>query len=384
MAVNFSHYAGREPAFVKHTFLDKYLPALIGRVASKYDAFVYVDGFAGPWKSVSGETFADTSFGIALRHMTAQKILYAHRGRDVKMQALLVEKDEKTFNSLQQAIKAYPKIECVCLRGEMEDQVKWILENIQGDAFSFALIDPKGFPDLGRIMPLIKRHHSEALVNFMFDFANRFAGTTLIPSLERWLSSGGDTSWRDEVDRSRGEARENMLEELAVEKLRAQADYPYAPVISVDKALHDRTLYKLIYLTRHPTGLRVFRDSERSALQAQALCRALTKAGAREAKSGMADLFGGTTDARLDRSSHRIQQGEDSAETKLLGTLRLAGEIGAKWGNLWPEILQDSVVTHSALGRIVNRLRKTGEIIAPGWPSERHQIPKDNQLLRLP
>lgn len=383
MTVEFAYYPGREPAFVKHTFLDKYLPALIGRIASKYDAFVYVDGFAGPWKSVAGETFADTSFGIALQHMTAQKILYAQRRRNVNMKAYLVEKDEKTFEALQVAVKAYPKVECVCLMGEMEDHVQWILDDISEGSFSFALVDPKGFPDLGRIMPLIQRPHSEALVNFMFDFANRFAGTTLIPALERWLSSDGDADWRDEVDRSRGKTRENMLEERAVEKLVAQADYAYAPVISVDKALHDRTLYKLIFLTRHPIGLRVFRDSERAALQAQAFSRSFTMAGAREAKTGMADIFGGSADVQFDRSSQRIERGEGLAETHLLAALRSAGNKGLKWGDLWPLILETAVVTHSALGQIVNRLRKTGEISAPGWPSERHRIPKDEQILRI-
>lgn len=383
MAVNFAHYVGREPAFVKHTFLDKYLPALIGRVASRYDCFVYVDGFAGPWKSVGGETFGDTSFGIALQHMTAQKILYARRGRDVKMKAVLVERDERTFAALEKAVAAYPKIECVPLQGLMEDQVPRILTLIAQAAFSFALIDPKGFPDLRRIMPLIERPHSEALVNFMFDFANRFAGTQLIPALEKWLSADGDGRWREEVDRLQGRYREDRLEQLAVEKLREQAGFPFAPVISVDKALHNRTLYKLIFLTRHPKGLQVFRDSERAALQAQAMSRGLTKAGAREAKSGMADIFGPDVDSQHDRSARLISDGRDQAETKVLTALRSAGPTGLKWSALWPLVLETTVVTYSALGRIVNDLRKDGVIDAPGWPSENYKIPKEEQLLRL-
>jgi three-Cys-motif partner protein len=383
MAVDFTHYTGREPAFVKHTFLDKYLPALVGRVASRYDSFVYIDGFAGPWKSVAGETFADTSFGIALQHMTAQKILYARRGRDVKMKAILVEKDERTFAALQSAVAAYPKIECVPLQGIMEECVPAILASIPASAFSFVLIDPKGFPDVEAFMPLIKRQHSEALVNFMFDFANRFAGTTLIPALERWLSSDGQTEWQAEIERLSGKDREDRLEELAVDKLREQAGYKYAPVISVDKPLHDRTLYKLIFLTRHTAGLQVFRDSEHAALKAQAASRSKTKAGAREAKLGMADFFGESADIPFDRSSLRLKQGEDLARSKLLEALSRAGSEGARWGELWPPILESAVVTHSRLGRIANELRKSGVMTAPDWPSERHQIPKDDQLLLI-
>jgi three-Cys-motif partner protein len=383
MAINFAHYAGREPAYVKHTFLDKYLPALIGRVASKYDCFVYIDGFAGPWKSVTGETFDDTSFGIALKAMTAQKILYARRGRDVKMKAFLVEKDERTFEALKGAVSAYPKIECTPLRGEMEDHVELLHRQIPSGAFSFVLIDPKGFPDMERIMPLIQRPCTEALVNFMFDFANRFAGTTLIPALEKWLSSDGDRLWRSEVERLSSQTREDRLEELAVEKLRSRAEYTFSPVISVDKPVSDRTLYKLIYLTRHTAGLKVFRDSEHGTLEAQAQARSVAKADSRAAKSGMGDLFAGASEIPSDRSSLRLKSGEEQGKSKLLDALAAAGATGIRWQDVWPTILNSTVITSSRLGRIANELRKNGVLEAPGWPSERQIIPKDDQLLRL-
>jgi three-Cys-motif partner protein len=383
MAIDFAHYAGREPAFVKHTFLDKYLPALIGRVGAYYDNFVYVDGFAGPWKSVGGASFADTSFGIALKHMAAQKASFAGRNRHVHMKAFLVEKVPGTFASLQNAIEGFPEVECFLLQGQMEEQVPAILAAIPRQAFSFSLIDPKGFPDMERIMALIRRPNSEALVNFMFDFANRFAGTTLIPALEQWLSSDGETTWREQIDRLSRHDREDKLEQLAVEKLRNDAGYSYAPVISVDKPLHDRTLYKLIFLTRHATGLKVFRDSEHKALEAQAVSRSRAKADAREAKSGMTELFGGQMDVPSDRSSFRLREGEEAAKKALLATLKMAGTAGTSWRQVWPSILNSAIVTHSHLGRIANDLRKAGVIDAPGWPSERKVIPEEDQLLRL-
>lgn len=383
MAVDFGHYEGREPAFVKHTFLDKYLPALIGRVATQYDTFVYVDGFAGPWKSVAGRDFADTSFGIALKHMTAQKAYFAGRHRRVHMKAFLLEKDVATFSALQKAVDAFPEVECVSMQGPMEERVPAVVAAIPKDAFSFALIDPKGFPDMQRIMPLIRRPNTEALVNFMFDFANRFAGTSLIPALKAWLSSAGDTSWRKQVDGLSGKERENKLEELAVEKLRDEAGYTYAPVISVDKPLNDRTLYKLIFLTRHATGLKVFRDSEQKALEAQAASRSKTKADARVAKSGMDELFDERLDVPFDRSSLRLKEGEEAARAALLATLSAAGSSGKVWREIWPPILNSAVVTLSRLGRLVNENRKAGVIEAPGWPSERKIIPEDAQLLRL-
>lgn len=382
MALDFANYAGREQAFVKHTFLDKYLPALIGKVCSRYEEFVYVDGFAGPWKSVAGENFDDTSFGIALNHMTAQRLLYLSRGRDVKMRAFLVEKDANSFKQLQHAVTRFPKVEITPLEGEMESYAASIASCIPSSAFSFTLIDPKGFPEISAMMPLLKRQRAEALVNFMFDFASRFAETDLIPKLERWLSALGNTDWREHVEGLSGDKRERKLERLAAEALQVTGRYTYAPIISVDKVLHDRTLYKLIFLSRHPMGLEVFRDSEKKALGAQAEARSVAKAKKKAENSVIGDLFSDGVDAvPNDRSSQIIRRSQEQASIRLSDALMALGDTGTEWGSLWPDILENFSVTRSWLGRQVNVLRKSGQVLAPDWPSARKEIPDDKQRL---
>lgn len=384
MAIDFAHYGGREQAFVKHTFLDRYLPALVGKICSRYDEFVYVDGFAGPWQSAAGESFDDTSFGIALNHMTAQRLLYLGRGRDIKMRAFLVEKDADSFAQLERAIARFPKIEITPLNGMMEEHAAAIASRIPQSAFSFTLIDPKGFPDIGAMLPLLKREHAEALVNFMFDFANRFAGTDLIPALEDWLSALGRVGWRQEVEGLSGSERERKLESLAAEALQVTGGYSFSPVITVDKVLHNRPLYKLIFLSRHAEGLKVFRDSEEKALDAQAAARSASKAKKRAESSAMGDLFASGEDAvPNDRSSQIIRQSRQDAMHDLKARLSAAGSNGIAWANLWPPILDDFSVTRSWLGHQVNDLRKAGSISAPGWPSERKQLPEDGQRLIL-
>lgn len=382
MTINFSHYEGREQAFVKHTFLDRYLPALIGKICSKYDEFVYIDGFAGPWKSAAGENFDDTSFGIALNHMTAQRIFYLRKGRDIKMRAFLVEKDANSFAQLEMAAKRFPKIEITPLNGMMEAHAADIAALISPAAFSFTLIDPKGFPEMGALMPLLKRQNAEALVNFMFDFANRFAGTDLIPALEAWLSTLGETNWRELTEGLSGFSREERLERLAAQALQITGGYAYAPVITVDKVHHNRPLYKLIFLSRHPEGLKVFRDSEEKALDAQAVARSTTQAKRKSDNSMMGDLFADGADAiPNDRSSLKMRRSQVRAPALLIERLAAAGATGVVWSNLWPPVLEDFSVTRSWLGREVNKLRRSGRILAPGWPSERKEIPEDAQLL---
>jgi three-Cys-motif partner protein len=381
MAIDFANYAGREQAFVKHTFLDKYLPALVGRIASKFDEFVYVDGFAGPWKSAAGETFEDTSFGIALRHMTEQQAFWSKRGRHVRMRAFLVELDPVAYAQLLQAVAQFPSVEITPLNGRMEAHAGAIAASIPRTAFSFSLIDPKGFPQIGALKPLLTRPNSETLVNFMFDFANRFAGKDLIPALEDWLSATkGEESWRAEVAGLAGIQREEKIESLAAESLRLGGGYTYAPVISVDKVLHDRTLYKLILLSRRVEGLKVFRDCQCQALSAQAKARSAVKAKVRASATAMSDLFAEGEDAiPHDRSSKMMQVGEERARAGLSSAIQSAEAAGIRWIDIWPTLLTAHVVTHSTLGRHANELRKSAQIAAPSWPSERTQIPKDEQ-----
>jgi len=382
MAVDLKHYAGREQAFVKHTFLDEYLKAALGIICSRYDEFVYIDGFAGPWKSAAGEDFDDTSFGIALKHMTKIRDFYEGRGRLIKMRAFLVEKDASAYRQLEQAIKRFPKIEFTPLKGMMEDYTAKIAASIPSSAFTFTLIDPKGFPEIGAMMPLLRRQNAEALVNFMFDFANRFGGTDLISRLEAWLSLAGKEGWRDLINGRSGVEREQMYEDLAVEALRATPGYAYAPVITVDKVLHNRPLYKLIFLSRHSKGLEVFRNSEGITLGAQAEVRSVAKANRKAANSAMGDLFADGSDAvPNDRSSQVVRRSQEQAPIQLTKRLIAAGEAGMTWGELWPQILEDFSVTRPWLGRQVNDFRKAGQLLAPGWSSERKQIPDDGQRL---
>ena len=216
----------------------------------------------------------------------------------------------------------------------------------------------------------------------MFDFANRFGGTDLIPRLEAWLSLAGSKGWREQIKGVSGAEREQVYEDLAVEALRATPGYTYAPVITVDKVLQNRPLYKLIFLSRHSEGLKVFRDSEEKALDAQAKARAVSKAKKRAENSVISDLFADGSDAvPNDRSSHVIRRSHELAPLRLNERLVAAGSTGMVWSDLWPPILEDFSVTRSWLGRHVNESRKSGHILAPGWPSERKQIPDDDQRM---
>ena len=136
-------YDGREQALVKHTFLDTYMPAQIPKIVSWANEFTYVDLFAGPWQSNSGD-FSDTSFGIALGRMTEAKTKQAQLGRSVRMVAHLVEKDPANYARLIEAVKRFPEVETHCYEGLAEAHAPTISAAIPTRAFRFVVVDPKG------------------------------------------------------------------------------------------------------------------------------------------------------------------------------------------------------------------------------------------------
>src|ERR1700722_14518082 len=164
--VSIDDYKGREQSYVKHVLLEQYLDALIHKTASAYPHIVYVDGFAGPWQS-SNEQFEDTSFGIALRALRRAKGSWKAAGRDVKMSAILVEKDPVAFKHLQALPPKFPDIDITLLNGDFIGLIPTILAKIPAAAFAFFLLDPKGWKiPLKAIQPILSRANSEVLFNF--------------------------------------------------------------------------------------------------------------------------------------------------------------------------------------------------------------------------
>jgi three-Cys-motif partner protein len=377
-------YEGREQALVKHTFLDTYMPAQIPKVISFTDEFTYVDLFAGPWQSKSDD-YADTSFGIALRCMTEAKATQAKNGRSVKMVAHLVEKDLANYAELSEAVKRFPTVDVHCYPGVAEQHAATIAKRIS-TGFRFVVIDPKGVPDVRKFKCLIEPRNTEVLLNFMFQFANRFAGSQdRMPTLESWLGGLSDEegSWRKDFAELRGQDREMAITERARQTLRKLGGYRYAPALTVDETASDRPLYKLIYLSRHPVGLRVFRDAHVKALEAQATYKSARKAENRRQKTGMDDLFAGpSTMDPGERSALEIAEGVVAAKAMMMQMLT-ENRDGLDWKTIWPRVLDACVVTQNQLGDCVRDLHNERKVDIPAWTSKAVKRPKDEFRISL-
>ncbi len=206
-----------------------------------------------------------------------------------------------------------------------------------------------------------------------------------MPTLEGWLGDLSDEqgNWRQDFAELRGPDREAAITERARQAMRKMGGYAHAPALTVDETASERPLYKLIYLSRHPIGLRVFRDAHVKALEAQATYKSVRKAETRRQRSGMDDLFASLSAMDPgERSALEIADGVVAAQSMMLNLLE-QNPKGLSWREIWPRVLDACVVTHNQLGDYVRDLRRSGKIDVPDWTGNAIRRPKDEFLIKL-
>lgn len=382
MTPNLANYRGREQAYVKHRFLADYVDQLVFKVSSSRDV-VYVDGFSGPWED-QGQKFEDTSFGIALHSLRRAKQTWRDMGRgDRTMTALLVEKDLQAYARLQQIIPMYPDVNIRTFNGDYVKLVPTLLDAIPRDAFSFVLMDPKGWKiDMKSVAPLIRRPNSEVVFNFMFTMINwstTMPSAAIQASLEALMP---ETDWKARLDAIRphptmsmADQRKAVLIAAISEAIGRLGGYPYVMETPVLFPLKDRTYYSLIYATRSTKGIEVFRDCQHAAMRIQGEVRSGLQAAKRDERTGMTDMFA-TAPTEDEFAKRWLAQQEIGARAALIRNAPVAPTT-TTYGELWPRVLAEHGVRKTRLGRIAAEMKKTGEIGFADW-GQRKQVPEDS------
>lgn len=381
------HYAGREQAYVKHFLLSDYLETFAHKIASGFAEICYVDGFSGPWQN-TGERFEDTSFGIALGALTRAKATWRALGREVRMSAHLIEKDSRAYQNLQAVKAQFPEIEIATHHGSFIDLAPHLRHAISAHAFAFVFIDPKGWRiDMTRLEPLLRRPNSEVVFNFMFDFINR-AASIQAPEIKRGLHELiPNGAWRDQLASpppglAEAEHRKRVLVEAFSSELGRLGDYRFVAETTVLRPTRDRPLYCLVYGTRSPIGLKVFRESQIKALRQQDMIRGRTKLTTNAATSGQNELFGSLSEMAPDSTTVFFDAELKQAE-QLMKTVTPIAPDGALWGRIWPQVMERYVVSHAQLNQLAGELHRQGIFYCTDW-GHRKRVPDDGYRLQRP
>lgn len=365
-------YRDREQTYLKHFFLERYLERVAYNIGWGNPEFVYIDGFSGPWRS-EDEAFEDTSFMIAIRQLRKVRDSLAKHDRARKIRCVFVESNPNAFAELQQAIESIADISIKAIHGEFENVIPEIVGEV-GPSFTLTFIDPTGWTGfaLDTIAPLLQGR-GEVLVNFMFDYVNRFQVDDRVATANSFNKLFGGAGW-EEPER-KGE--ESMLEFYG-QRLKEKCGFTYATHTRILKPLSDRTYFYLVYATRHPKGLVEFRGVEKQFLREQERVRASAKQTERIKKSHQGELFR-DADAEHDALRSEVDLKCLRAEGILKSLLDKKGP--RRFMDVLPPMLEVPMVDRSAAADIMLALRQSGWLAIDGM-KPRQRVPNEGCVLR--
>jgi three-Cys-motif partner protein len=370
------YYKDREQTYLKHLFLERYLETVAYHIGYSHREFVYVDCFSGPWRTAD-EELGDTSIRIALDRLNTVRHRLAELKKFPTIRAIFVEKSPTAFASLQQVLQEYRgDIKTLPFPGSFEENIAKILKEV-GSTFAFFFVDPTGWTgfSMDNLRPILQLESGEVMINFMYDFINRFLGVQNAANQESLGRCFGTQNWRPIRE---AHDRESALVNLYIEQVRATGGFPYVTSSRILKPLHDRAYFHLIYATRNPKGMEEFRNVERRVVTAQESIRATAQREHREQRRGQSE-FEFPTDNPSNAFQEERSQQLQKAEAKIIELLR---KKPMRYETLQPLILQLRLVWNSDLNRILTEMRKIGQIRIDGL-GPRERVPKTGCIIRL-
>jgi three-Cys-motif partner protein len=301
-------YEGREHAFVKHMVLKDYLERLFYIVGNsldvlKLDEIVYVDCFAGPWQDNTAE-LDGSSVGIAIEKMLKTRLGLQKIKKVVKFRGIFIERDPESFERLKSFLSRKAsdhKIELMALNGEFQDLRSEILDRCPSNAFAFFFIDPLGWKTVGVevLRPLLLRRNSEYLINFMFDFVNRF---TQQEELSEQIHDLFGKIPEPNGVANRARYLVNLYSANLRSILKSTDRDAYSANIPVLDRSKDRVKYHLVYLTGHPKGVIEFSSVSEKQSKKQRLLHATTKQKRKEENTGQISFLEPSAEETKDHS----------------------------------------------------------------------------------
>lgn len=284
-----------------------------------------------------------------------------------------------------------PDVQVKTYRGKFLDVLPGLMRDVDQRSFTFFFIDPKGWRiDLRQLAPVLERGNSEVVFNFMFEFINRFAGAkdpVIAAGLDELIPVG---DWRpalaeaEQSGRASPEERKRILVDAFRHALKQLGGFKYVAETTVLRPRADRPLYCLCYATRHTAGIEVFRDAQLKALHEESKVRAATKLKHAQTATGQSEIFESLHDMGPERLNSYLAEERACAEGTLVASVPPA-PASILYGQVWPRVLEQHIVKHSAVNEITARLFRERRLLIPDWPSGgRVRAPKDEYRIQAP
>jgi three-Cys-motif partner protein len=371
-------YANREQTQVKHYILRHYLRRFAHIVGGHWNSITYIDGFAGPWNVRSPE-LRDSSFAIALAELREARETHRTRGHSIKLRCCFLEQNAEAYSQLREFAENVADAEVKAFNSSFEESVNSILNFVRSDnqTFPFLFIDPTGWTgfSLRPISPLLRLNPGEVLINFMTSHIRRFLNEPQSQqSFEDLFGSGG---FRERIIGLSGLQLDDVIVSEYMNNLKRAGNFDYVlPAIVLHPEIN-RLHFHLIYATRHPKGVEVFKDAEKRAMQEMERIRAEAQRRRREEQTGQRELlFSTPANSASNYYSNLREHYLSQSREKVLG--RLAQNQRVLYKDAWILALGLPLVWESDLKNWIEEWQQSGKIRIEGLQG-RERVPSRAQ-----
>ena len=374
-------YAGREQTLVKHFILQKYLERFAYIVGSHWDVLTYVDCFSGPWNARS-EKFEDSSFAIALKELrNARDTLAKPRGRSVQLRCFFLEKDRAAYAKLKDFADSVTDAKIETRNATLEESIPHITDFVRrggANAFPFVFIDPTGWTgfEMDTITPLLRLNPGEVLINFMTGHIRRFLDSPQEETQDSFKRLFGSGAFRAKVQGLAQLEREDAAVEEYARNAKSVGSFDFGCNAIVLSPEVDRTHYNLIYLTRNPKGIEVFKDAEKKAMEVQEAARAEAQQRKRVAREGQPELFG--SNELRDSTHYEFLRGRYLAKARGLVMQALESKHKLTYDHAWTLALSEPLSWESDLKHWIKEWKEEGRLDVVGM-QPRQRVPHRNE-----
>lgn len=384
------YYHGREQTYLKHYVLEKYIEELGFKVGSWADTICYVDCFSGPWKANDQDDYRDTSISLSIDVFKKVKSYYEQKGRTINFKCFYIEENKKSYKELIKILENEQEIYTKPINGRFVECIPQVLKEINDKDFAFFFIDPTGWTDfaMNDIKPILCRNNSEVLINFMYDFIQRFIDTgdrlDLINSFNKLF---GTPNWKNHLTNiSNTYTREQQIVKYYMKSLKNIGNWNYVLNTKITYPLKDKTYFYLIYASRHPMGLKTFKRVESSLFKEHVKTRDAAKRTAYSQKTRQLDIYDlltESTDSLVINDSYlSICRNLSCANMKQWLKDIIIKEKTIKYKAILENGLQNEFVFEKDINEATMELKKSGIIDIVGM-SSRERVPKGDYTIVL-
>lgn len=346
-----------EQTQIKHKVLGAYAKIWVSKLGCKNNtlffdchggcgAYVDHDGALSYGSSIIVKKFADE---INKKRSTKTGVYYCEVDKGNYNNFLEVVKDCGIDNSSGNIVAYNNCFEQVIQRPKVRDYYT--------KYSTLFLVDPFGFNfSVDVLSGLMKGHGNEIILNFMFDFINRFISVDAVE--ESYNNFFGSDQWKL-AEHMNGQAREEYLVNLFKRKLKQITGAKFVFAYRLCYPHKDQTYYYLIHATNHIDGITLMKTAFASV------------------NNGRVQYLGKNNDNMSFLDIGWVKSDE-------IYRTCLAGRRGrcVSFERLWYEIVEDTAFTNKDLNEALIELEKIGKVSVKRVTSKRGAY-KDKDIIHI-